>query len=367
MSRTLTIHSQNSCYVIPPSHMAPAGESQQDLEQKVASSTILEGGTYTIKIIKGWYSYSGNQDQGEPLVILWLFGHDNQSFTNLNTGLKVGTTWTTLNGFNDQLQIKVEPNQKVTVCALFFDVDSQTNNRGELEVAITDNFGANKGHLTVKRSKSQDNCWKLKQAQLNQIKQESDNFTTLPPGEYTITIREGEITYWETDAKFQLEPWALIWIKGGKFIPEYPSQDQAAAVSESWCSLNGRQDKDKVTLKVLEETTLFGLFVDTVKEDNQGQIILAIDETPLPLPSPVPIPTPAPVPVPTPVPVPHWLSWDNFPRNPQTDIVCVTPVRTIVRREEEITIIRKVRKVEEVDASPACPVNTTSMSLPQQE
>ncbi|MBF2002511.1 MAG: hypothetical protein IGS50_09115 [Synechococcales cyanobacterium C42_A2020_086] len=56
------------------------------------------------------------------------------------------------------------------------------------------------------------------------------------------------------------------------------------------------------------------------------------------------------------------LSFNQFSRNPATDIVCVAPVRTIVRREEEITIIRRVRKVEEVDASPACPVNTTQLS-----
>ncbi|MGB3536287.1 MAG: hypothetical protein WBA13_22565, partial [Microcoleaceae cyanobacterium] len=49
------------------------------------------------------------------------------------------------------------------------------------------------------------------------------------------------------------------------------------------------------------------------------------------------------------------------------DIVCVAPVRTIVRREEEIVLVRKVRKVEEIDASPACPVSTTQMSPVQQE
>ncbi|MGF1494665.1 MAG: hypothetical protein ACFBSC_19890 [Microcoleaceae cyanobacterium] len=56
------------------------------------------------------------------------------------------------------------------------------------------------------------------------------------------------------------------------------------------------------------------------------------------------------------------LSFDNFPRDSKTDIVCVTPVRTIVRREEEVVLIRRVRKVEEVDASPTCPVNTTQVS-----
>ncbi|MDY7023241.1 MAG: hypothetical protein AAFO04_11375 [Cyanobacteria bacterium J06592_8] len=61
------------------------------------------------------------------------------------------------------------------------------------------------------------------------------------------------------------------------------------------------------------------------------------------------------------------LHFDSFARDPNTDIVCVTPVRTIVRREEEIVLIRKVRKVEEFDASPACPINTTQVSGVQQE
>jgi len=56
------------------------------------------------------------------------------------------------------------------------------------------------------------------------------------------------------------------------------------------------------------------------------------------------------------------LSFDCFGRNPGNDIVCVAPVRTIVRREEEIVLIRRVRKIEEIDASPACPVNTTQLS-----
>ncbi len=56
------------------------------------------------------------------------------------------------------------------------------------------------------------------------------------------------------------------------------------------------------------------------------------------------------------------LHFDSFSRDPNMDIVCVTPVRTIVRREEEIVLIRKIRKVEEIDASPACPINTTQVS-----
>ncbi|MEM9088013.1 MAG: fibro-slime domain-containing protein, partial [Cyanobacteria bacterium P01_F01_bin.53] len=66
---------------------------------------------------------------------------------------------------------------------------------------------------------------------------------------------------------------------------------------------------------------------------------------------------------PSPVPVIPGLPdniWDVGKR-----IVCVAPVRTIVRREEEITIVRRVRKVEEVDASPTCPVGATPVDAAQ--
>jgi hypothetical protein len=54
------------------------------------------------------------------------------------------------------------------------------------------------------------------------------------------------------------------------------------------------------------------------------------------------------------------LTFDSFPRDSQRDIVCVAPVRTIVRREEEILLIRRIRKIEEIDAGPACPVGSTA-------
>lgn len=66
---------------------------------------------------------------------------------------------------------------------------------------------------------------------------------------------------------------------------------------------------------------------------------------------------------------PESLTWDLIENYaPTTErIVCVSPVRTIVRREEEIVLIRKVRKVEEVDASPACPINTVQVGGYQQD
>lgn len=74
-----------------------------------------------------------------------------------------------------------------------------------------------------------------------------------------------------------------------------------------------------------------------------------------------------PGPKPDPIPVyPDLLSLDDPSLWEIGDrVVCVAPVRTMVRREEEITIIRRVRKVEEVDASPACPVGTMPINTAQ--
>jgi hypothetical protein len=62
------------------------------------------------------------------------------------------------------------------------------------------------------------------------------------------------------------------------------------------------------------------------------------------------------------------LSFDSFDRDPSRDIVCVPPVRTIVRREEEVQLVRRIRKVEDVDANPACPVSQqVAVPVPQPE
>ncbi|MBV9389698.1 MAG: hypothetical protein JOZ78_25020 [Chroococcidiopsidaceae cyanobacterium CP_BM_ER_R8_30] len=61
------------------------------------------------------------------------------------------------------------------------------------------------------------------------------------------------------------------------------------------------------------------------------------------------------------------LSFDSFERSAERDIVCLSPIRTVIRREEEILLIRRVRKVEEIDASPACPINTSQVSPAQGE
>ncbi|WP_413164311.1 hypothetical protein ACL6C3_00435 [Capilliphycus salinus ALCB114379] len=358
--KTLTIHSQDSCYVINQ------GQMDNDLQSKTAKSMTLEQGEYSIKIEKGWYSYSSGPEKGEPLVTLWIYGHDNAAFVNLNTGLEVGTTWTTLNGFNDVLALRIKPNQKATVCALFLDIDACQSRGGEVEISFTQIPSSVQKRLTIDSKK---NCWKLNQNQLKSIRRHNSNFIDLEPGEYQIKVKEGNISYWQQqDEKFKLEPWAMLWVNGGKFITKYPEQGAENTVSESWCSLNGYQDK--LNLKVLEKTTLFGLFFDTVKEDNQGQVVLAIEEVALSKPN-QPQPAPPQEKPSQPVGNMSWPSIINdmaiWEMRDGKDIVCLTPVRTIVRREEEITLIRKVRKVEEIEASPACPINTNQISPPQQE
>ncbi|WAL61131.1 hypothetical protein [Thermocoleostomius sinensis] len=56
------------------------------------------------------------------------------------------------------------------------------------------------------------------------------------------------------------------------------------------------------------------------------------------------------------------LSFDSFGRDARRDVVCLAPIRTVIRREEEITLVRKVRKVEEIDAGLSCPVTSETMS-----
>jgi hypothetical protein len=58
----------------------------------------------------------------------------------------------------------------------------------------------------------------------------------------------------------------------------------------------------------------------------------------------------------------NTLSFDSFSRDASRDVVCLAPIRTVIRREEEIILVRKVRKVEEVDAGLSCPTNSTQMS-----
>jgi prenyltransferase beta subunit len=255
----LTIDTKNNCYVINPDQM-------NNLQQNVATSFTFDKGTFDIKIIGGRYKYAKAKTEGEPFVLLWIYGVDGSKFINKTTGYEVGATWTTLNGANDNLQLEVK--QRAVLNALFFDVNNNDNS-GSIDLLISSNKPFfNPQTLTVD---SKRNSYVLDENQLASLKQSGTNSIELNPGNYRLKIREGNATYWSDNKKFNLEPWALIWVKGGKFITKLTGIE----VEETWTSLNGF--KDEVVLEVKEKTTLTGLFVDTYKEDNEGQIILAIE------------------------------------------------------------------------------------------
>lgn len=257
--KLLTIDTKNNCYVIEANAM-------KNLQQNVASSLTLEKGTFDIKIMSGRYSYAQSKTEGEPLVVLWIYGVDGGTFINKNTGAETGATWTTLNGYNKNLQLEVK--DKAVVCALFFDLNN-SDNKGGVNLLISSNkAGFTPQILTVD---SQRNCYILDEQILSNLKQPNSNFIELEPGNYKIKIRESNATYWSSEQKFQLEPWALLWIKDGKFV----SNTTGIEVEETWCSINGLQDQ--FILEVKEKTTILGFFFDTYKEDNKGQVVLEIN------------------------------------------------------------------------------------------
>ncbi|MCC5644044.1 hypothetical protein LC607_14015 [Nostoc sp. CHAB 5824] len=255
----LTIDTKNNCYVIDRDQM-------NNLQQNVATSFTFEKGTFDIKITDGRYSYAHSKTEGEPFVLLWIYGADGSTFINKSTGFEVGATWTTLNGYNDSLKLEVK--KKAVLNALFFDVNN-ADNSGAINLSISSNKPFfNTQNLIVD---SKRNCYVLDETNLSSLKQSGSNLVELTPGNYKIKIREGNATYWSDSKKFDLEPWALILIQGGKFITKLTGIE----VEESWFSLNGL--KDEIILEVKEKTTLLGLFIDTYKDDNEGQIILAIE------------------------------------------------------------------------------------------
>ncbi|OKH54625.1 hypothetical protein NIES2101_07410 [Calothrix sp. HK-06] len=255
----LTIDTKTNCYVIDANQMS-------NLQQNVATSFTFEKGSFEIRIAGGRYSYSKSKTQGEPFVLLWIYGDNGSTFVNKTTGFEVGATWTTLNGYNDTLKLEVK--ERAVLSALFFDFNNEDNG-GSVDLLITSNKQFfNPVNLTVD---SKRNCYLLDEKYLSTLKQSGSNSIELNPGNYRIKIHEGNASYWSDKKKFNIEPWALILCREGKFITKLTGIE----IEETWVSLNGL--KDEVTLEVKEKTTLTGLFFDTYKEDNEGQIILAIE------------------------------------------------------------------------------------------
>ncbi|MEP6515503.1 hypothetical protein [Microcoleus vaginatus] len=256
--KLLTIDTKENCYVINSAQM-------NSLQQNVAKSLTLDKGTFDIQITSGSYSYSADNTVAEPFVFLWIYGLDDSTFINTKTGVETGATWATLNGYNDKLQLDIK--EKAVVCALFFDTYSG-DNQGQVTVSITGNQQFNPQTLTVD---SKENCYSLDGNYLSTLKKANANSIELAPGNYRVKIRESNATYGAEAKNFQLEPWALLLIQGGKFI----SKLTGIELSESWCSLNGF--KDDVIFEVKQKTTLSGFFFDTYIEDNEGQVVLEIN------------------------------------------------------------------------------------------
>ncbi len=254
----LTIDTKNNCYVIDPQRM-------NNLQQNVATTFTFDKGTFDIRITGGRYSYSKSKTEGEPFVLLWIYGIDGSTFINKTTGYEVGATWTTLNGYNDNLQLEVKG--RAVLNALFFDFNNNENS-GSIELLITSNKPFFNPHTLTVDSKR--NCYVLDENSLSSLKQSGANSTELNPGNYRLKIQEGSASYWSDNKKFNIEPWALIWASG-KFTTKLTDIE----VEKTWLSLNGL--KDEVVLEVKEKTTLSGFFFDTHKDDNSGQIIVAIE------------------------------------------------------------------------------------------
>jgi hypothetical protein len=89
------------------------------------------------------------------------------------------------------------------------------DNSGSIDLLIT----SKKPFLTPQTLTvdSKRNSYVLDENQLASLKQSGTNSIELNPGNYCRKIREGNATYWSDNNKFNLEPWALIWVKGGKF------------------------------------------------------------------------------------------------------------------------------------------------------
>ncbi|MCU0524630.1 MAG: hypothetical protein MUF72_07370 [Elainella sp. Prado103] len=120
----LKVHSKHNCFFLDEALL-------RKIQQETAVSTALEVGTNVIKIRGGAFNYQASSGHhGEPMVLLWIYGG---KVVNQKTGVPVGATWSTLNGYDDTLTLEVlEP---ATLCAFFFDTFLEDND-GEILLSI---------------------------------------------------------------------------------------------------------------------------------------------------------------------------------------------------------------------------------------
>jgi phosphate transport system substrate-binding protein len=109
-------------------HGLPLDRAAVDrLQNQIAVSVNLEPGTYQIKL-----QPQRPATQAEPQMMLWIYGG---RVINAKTGVKVSSTWSSLNGYDDVLNLDVlEP---ATLAAFFLATGSALPEQ-EIQLVIID-------------------------------------------------------------------------------------------------------------------------------------------------------------------------------------------------------------------------------------
>lgn len=248
----LIVHSQRNCFYIDPAAMGR-------LQHQISVSRVLRPGTYTIKLKSGGFDYqieSGHP--GEPIVLLWIYGG---KVVNHKTGVEVGATWSSLNGYGDTLTLDVR--EPATLCGFFFDTYLD-DNEGEVVVAVE-----GPGYSEDLTVHSKHNCYYIEPEAMRRLEQETSVSKTLQPATYAITLKSGSFGY-RGNSGFEGEPIVLLWIYGGSLV----NHKTGVEVGATWSSLNGHGDT--LTLDVHQPVTVAAFFYDTYLEDNQGEVTLSV-------------------------------------------------------------------------------------------
>ncbi|GAB4141299.1 MAG: hypothetical protein Fur0046_17240 [Cyanobacteria bacterium J069] len=121
----LKVDSKANCFLLNDAEIGR-------IQNEVAVKADLEPGQYAIRIKDGTFDYKAEAGHpGEPLVILWIY---NGKVINRKTGVPVGATWSTLNGYDDVLYLEVLEPAKLN--AFFIDTHLE-DNEGVVKVVVT--------------------------------------------------------------------------------------------------------------------------------------------------------------------------------------------------------------------------------------
>jgi phosphate transport system substrate-binding protein len=120
----VSVHSKHNSFLLDEGQM-------RRIQDEIAVSTNLNPGSYIVRIKEGLFRYQGSTSQvGEPLVLLWIYGG---KVVNQKTNVPVAATWSTLNGYNETLNLDVlEP---CRLCAFFVDTHLLDND-GEVTLSV---------------------------------------------------------------------------------------------------------------------------------------------------------------------------------------------------------------------------------------